>query len=116
MSVTLSYEELAKIKKLKANGFGPTKSSLMIFDYTPKQLEMMRTGMGISKREVAEFFGVTEPTIKYWESGRTKSQIIYWMYGIFLERYYAEIKGYVPAFRKIGGGTFKMEEELFNGI
>lgn len=112
MSIVLSYEELNEIKKLKCNGWKPTRNNLMLFDWTPEDLRKLRTGLGLTLEDVADFFDITAPTVSNWENGKVNNPMVLQMYGVFLERYYAIIKGYIPAYRKIGSNTFKFAEEL----
>lgn len=112
MSIVLSYDDLEQVKRLKNYGWKLSRNDLMLFDWTPENLRLFRTGLGLTQKEVAEFFGVTAVAVSAWETGRTSNPIARQMYGIFLERYYACLKGYVPAYRKIGADTFAFAEEL----
>lgn len=116
MSIVLSYEDLDKVKMLKTQGWEPSRSDLMLFDWTPENLYKFRMGLGLTLQEVGDILGVSKMTVRNWENGHITNPLVIQMYGIFLERYYACLKGYIPAYRKIGTDTFKFAEELENAV
>lgn len=78
-------------------------------DWTPETLRATRLKLGLTQKEIASVIDCTPNAISFLENGRSTSPWAIHMYGIILERYWAGIHGYVPAFRKIGENTF-MEE------
>ena len=115
MAIILSYEELDQVKNLKLQGWKPTKSNLLFIDWMANDLKQARMGLGLTRAEVAEFFDVSDIAVRNWEEGRTQNPMMLGMYGLFLERYYAAVKGYVAGYRKIGENKFIFAEDLKKG-
>ena len=88
------------------------RKDLFLFDYNIENLKKLRIECGLLQKEVAKILGVHQVTVCQWENGKVTNPIVLQMYGIFLERYYARKKGYIPAFRKIGEETIKLTEEV----
>ena len=63
----------------------------------------------MTQQEVADVLGVSKVVVSHAENGHSVNPIMITLYGIVLERYWAGIHGYIPAFRKIGENKF-MEE------
>lgn len=116
MSIVLSYEDLDTVKTWKTQGWTPSRNDLMLFDWNGESLKRFRMGLGLTLEEVGNLLGVTKVTVRNIEVGQILNPMKIQMYGIVLERYYACIKGYIPAYRKIGTGTFKFAEELENAV
>ena len=116
MSIVLSYEDLDTIKTWKAQGWNPSRSDLMLFDWDGDNLRKFRMGLGLTLKDVGDLMDVSNITVRNWENRSVTNPVILQMYGIVLERYYACLKGYVPAYRKIGTDTFKFAEELENAV
>ena len=87
-------------------------NNLLIVDWTANDLKQARIGLGLTMKEVGKILDVAPQTVQRWEDGRNNNPMVLRMYGIFLERYYAAIKGYVPGYRKIGENTFIFSEDL----
>ena len=116
MSIVLSYEDRDIGKMLKTHGWVPSRSDLMLFDWNGESLKRFRMGLGLTLEEVGNLLGVTKVTVRNIEVGQILNPMKIQMYGIVLERYYACLKGYIPAYRKIGTDTFKFAEELKDAI
>jgi len=116
MSIVLSYEDLDTVKTWKAQGWKPSRNDLMLFDWTGESLKRFRTGLGLTLKEVGDLMGVSFITVRNLETGQILNPMKIQMYGIVLERYYACLKGYIPAYRKIGTDTFKFAEELEDAV
>lgn len=80
-------------------------------DWTPKTLRETRKKFKLTQKDIADVVGLTPVAISAIENGRTTSPWTVQLYGIILERYYAGIHGYSPAFRKVGESDF-MEVKL----
>ena len=75
-----------------------------------KSLQETRNKLGLTQKDIADVIGVTPVAICYIETGKSSNPWAIQMYGIVLERYWAGIHGYIPAYRKIGENHF-MEEQ-----
>ena len=82
-------------------------------DWTPDKLRETRKRLKITQKEIADAMGVGKVMISQIENHYSASPIAIKLYGIVLERYWAGIHGYIPAYRKIGENHF-MEEQ--NGL
>ena len=78
-------------------------------DWTPESLRNTRKKLKITQQEVADVMGVSKIVISHAENGHSVNPMTLTLYGIILERYWAGIHGYIPAYRKIGESKF-MEE------
>lgn len=87
-------------------------SQYMYFiNWTPETLRETRKKLKLTLKDIAKVMDVTPVTIGCLERGDTTNPWSLHLYGIILERYYAGIHGYVPAFRKVGESDF-MEVKL----
>ncbi len=116
MSAVLSYSDLDTIKMYKTQGWKPSRNDLMLFDWTGENLKRFRMGLGLTLKDVGDLMDVSFITVRNMEIGQIMNPLKLQMYGIVLERYYACLKGYIPAYRKIGADTFKFAEELENAV
>ena len=80
--------------------------------WTPEKLRETRKDLGIRQKDIAEILGMTCPAISAIETGKTTSPWAIQLYGIILERYYASLMGYVPAYRKLGDSKFVSEDYI----
>ena len=78
-------------------------------NWTSESLRNTRKKLKITQQEVADVMGVSKIIISHAENGHSVNPMTITLYGIILERYWAGIHGYIPAFRKIGENKF-MEE------
>ena len=78
-------------------------------NWTPESLKSTRKILKMTQQEVADVLGVSKVVVSHAENGHSVNPIMITLYGIVLERYWAGIHGYIPAFRKIGENKF-MEE------
>ena len=93
----------------------PERQNLKMYaalgDWTPDKLRETRIQLGLSQKDIGELVGMTGAAVSFLERGQSANLCAIPLYGIILERYWAGIHGYVPAFRKIGESTF-MEEAM----
>jgi len=80
-------------------------------DWTPDKLRETRKKFKITQKEIAEAMGVGKVMISQIENNYSASPIAIKLYGLVLERYWAGIHGYVPAYRKIGENEFMEESD-----
>lgn len=82
------------------------KQHMHFIDWTPESLRETRKKFKLTQKDIAEVVGLTPVSISAIERGDTTSPWAVQLYGIILERYYAGIHGYLPAFRKVGESEF----------
>ncbi len=85
-------------------------------DWTPETLRATRLKLGLTQKEIASVLDYTPTMISLLENGRSASPWAIHMYGIILERYWAGIHGYIPAFRKIGENKFLEEKDEWRAL
>ena len=83
------------------------KSDLVPIAWTAESLKMMREGLGLTQKEMANIIGITKGTISHLECDLVKNPLIQIGYGTILERCFAMQNGYIPAYRKIGTNEFE---------
>ena len=79
--------------------------------WTPEKLRAARKMMGLYQWQIADLIGLTTCAITQLENGKVSSPWAIQMYGIILERCWAGMNGYIPAFRKIGTNKFMEEKD-----
>ena len=79
---------------------------LHFIEWTGESLRQERQRLGLTRGQIAKALGVAGPTITKIEEGHSVYTPAVQLYGIILERYYANQCGYIPAFRKIGENKF----------
>ena len=82
-----------------------------VIEWTPEKLLETRERLGLPRTYIADIFGVDQATIRNLECQKIRNPLAVAAYGLVLERYQALKKGYIPAYRKLGGSDF-MEGEL----
>ena len=97
----------------KLNYQSNLKDYIHFQNWTPESLRNTRKKLKITQQEVADVMGVSKVIISHAENGHSVNPMTITLYGIILERYWAGIHGYIPAYRKIGENKF-MEEQ--NGL
>ena len=78
-------------------------------NWTPELCKLTREKLKISRKEMADIFGVSPPTIFNLEHDKVKNPMALMMYGTALERICALRRDYIPGFRKIGTNDFMQE-------
>lgn len=90
------------------------RPDLHLIDWTPESLKATRVKLGLKQEEVANVVGVSKAAVSNLERNYTTNPWALQMYGIILERYYAHLNGYIPAYRKIGENNYAEEMHDFN--
>lgn len=79
---------------------------LHFIEWNGDLLRRQRRRLGLSRAQIAKALGVSDQTVTKIEEGYSVYPPTVQLYGIILERYYAYLYGYIPAFRKIGENKF----------
>ena len=82
------------------------KHDLLLCEWTPEKLKNTRVELGLSQNDIAELLDVTRGVVYNIENGKSSSPSAVILYGLIIERYWAYMNGYVPAYRKVGKNTF----------
>ena len=83
------------------------KSTLSPIEWTPEMLLSNRIRLGLSRKDIADLFGISVVTVRNLEMHKVRNPIAVQGYGMILERYWAAKNGCVPAFRKVGESKYR---------
>ena len=88
-------------------------NDMVVFQpWTIEELVATRKKLGLRQRDISDLIGLTPPAISALETGKVTSVWAINLYGVILERYYAALKGYIPAYRKLGQSQFIGEDTV----
>ena len=85
-------------------------------DYIRFNDRSTRKKLKITQQEVADVLGVSKVIVSHAENGHSVNPMTITLYGIILERYWAGIHGYIPAYRKVGENEFMEESDELREI